>query len=125
MNKELAGPNQRPVNGLGLFLACELVTGPGTVVEAGRNRGLWLIYLKSQSAKDALIIEGISNKQRTVTIHARDPVASRGPSKKITISELGGGAVAQSVELANPGQEVPGSIPAVAARSLLVGSVSV
>ena len=36
----------------------------------------------------------------------------------------GGGAVAQ-VEHATPGQEVPGSIPAVAARSLLVGSVSV
>ena len=36
-----------------------------------------------------------------------------------------GGAVAQSVERATPGQEVPGSIPAVAARSLLVGSVSV
>ena len=37
----------------------------------------------------------------------------------------GGGAVAQSVERATPGEEVPGSIPAVAARSLLVGSVSV
>ena len=36
-----------------------------------------------------------------------------------------GGAVAQSVEPATPGQEVPGSIPAVAARSLLVVSVSV
>ena len=36
-----------------------------------------------------------------------------------------GDAVAQSVERATPGQEVPGSIPAVAARSLLVGSVSV
>ena len=36
-----------------------------------------------------------------------------------------GGAVAQSVERATPVQEVPGSIPAVAARSLLVGSVSV
>ena len=36
-----------------------------------------------------------------------------------------GGAVAQSVERATPGQEVPGSIPAVAARSLLVGSVLV
>ena len=36
----------------------------------------------------------------------------------------GGGAVAQSVERATPGQEVPGSIPAVAARPLLVGSVS-
>ena len=34
-------------------------------------------------------------------------------------------AVAQSVERATPGEEVPGSIPAVAARSLLVGSVSV
>ena len=35
------------------------------------------------------------------------------------------GAVAQSVQRATPGEEVPGSIPAVAARSLLVGSVSV
>ena len=37
----------------------------------------------------------------------------------------GGGGVAQSVERATPGEKVPGSIPAVAARSLLVGSVSV
>ena len=36
-----------------------------------------------------------------------------------------GGAVAQSVERATPAEEVQGSIPAVAARSLLVGSVSV
>ena len=35
------------------------------------------------------------------------------------------GAVAQSVERATPGEEIPGSIPAVAALSLLVGSVSV
>ena len=35
-----------------------------------------------------------------------------------------GSAVAQSVERATPGEEVPGSIPVVAARSLLVGSVS-
>ena len=88
MNKELAGPDQGPVDGLGLCLACELVTGPGTVVGAERNRGLWLIYLKSQSAKGALIIEGVSYQQRTVTIHARDPFASRGPSTKITISGL-------------------------------------
>ena len=31
----------------------------------------------------------------------------------------------KSEEHATPGEEVPGSIPAVAARSLLVGSVSV
>ena len=37
----------------------------------------------------------------------------------------GGSAVAQSIERATPGEEVPGSIPIVAARSLLVGSVSV
>ena len=35
------------------------------------------------------------------------------------------GTVAQSVERATAGEEVPGSIPAVTARSLLVGSVSV
>ena len=37
----------------------------------------------------------------------------------------GGGAVAQSVVRVTPGEEVPGSIPTVAAGSLLVGSVSV
>ena len=36
-----------------------------------------------------------------------------------------GGAVAQSVERATPGQEVPRSIPALAACPSLVGSVSV
>ena len=35
-----------------------------------------------------------------------------------------GGVVAQSVERATPGEEVPGLIPAVAACSLLVGLVS-
>ena len=35
------------------------------------------------------------------------------------------GAVAQSIERATPGEEVLGSIPAVATCSLLVGSVSV
>ena len=35
-----------------------------------------------------------------------------------------GGAVAQSVERATPGEEVLGATPAMAARSLLVGSVS-
>ena len=36
-----------------------------------------------------------------------------------------GGAVAQSVERATPGEEFPGLIPTVAAQSLLVGSVLV
>ena len=38
---------------------------------------------------------------------------------------MGGGGVAESVERATPGEEVPGSIPTVIVRSLLVGSVSV
>ena len=52
------------------------------------------------------------------------------PSSFLPSGKRGGGggereAVAQSVERATPGEEVPGSIPAAATRSLLVGSVSV
>ena len=43
----------------------------------------------------------------------------------ITLPHLYGGAVAQTIELANYGEEFPGSIPAVAVRYLLVGSASV
>ena len=39
--------------------------------------------------------------------------------------ELKGGGVTQSVDRATPGEEAVGSIPAVATRSLLFGSVSV
>ena len=41
------------------------------------------------------------------------------------LSSGGGGGGSSAVERATPDEEVPGSIPAVAARSLLVGSVSV
>ena len=44
---------------------------------------------------------------------------------KMLASEHRGGPVAQSVERATPGEEIPGSIPAVAARSQLVGSATV
>ena len=54
------------------------------------------------------------------------------PRREQEMGEKGGGGggvvvvVAESVERrATPGEEVPGSIPAVAACSLLVGSVSV
>ena len=43
----------------------------------------------------------------------------------VVLKRLLGGAVAESGERATPGEEVPCSIPAVAARSLLVGSVLV
>ena len=43
----------------------------------------------------------------------------------IHVKRRGGGGVAQSVERATPGEEVPGLIAAVATQSLLVGSVSV
>ena len=46
-------------------------------------------------------------------------------NKSLRIAAGGGGGVAQSVERSTPGEEVPGSIPAVTVRSLLAGSVSV
>ena len=45
--------------------------------------------------------------------------------RDFSLADCTGGAVAQSVERATPGEKVPGSIPAVAARSLLAVSVSV
>ena len=44
--------------------------------------------------------------------------------RSITVSDAGGRG-SSAAERATPGEEDPGSIPAVAARSLLVGSVSV
>ena len=57
--------------------------------------------------------------------HAHTPIYSFhfAPTNYFMPAQHYGVVVAQSVELATPGKEVLGSIPAVAARSLLVGSV--
>ena len=47
------------------------------------------------------------------------------PGTNFGCSLCKGGRGSSAVEHATPGEEVPGSIPAVAARSLQVGSVSV
>ena len=52
-------------------------------------------------------------------------IASSGAEFMKKLAPEQGGAVAQSAERATPGEEVPGSIHAVTARSLLVGLVSV
>ena len=67
-------------------------------------------------------------KERGLTLVMVPQTAAERDREKWTIisrSPRAGGAVAQSVERATPGKEGPGSIPAVAASSLLVGSVSV
>ena len=69
----------------------------GCLTSPGAVSILKILYKQNESQMDQLTTEGVG----------------------------GGGAVAQSVERATPGEEVPGSITAVAARSLLVGSVSV
>ena len=53
------------------------------------------------------------------------PADKHGATCSLHQTRGGGGRVAQSVERATPGEEVPGSIPAVTGRSLLVGSMSV
>ena len=45
--------------------------------------------------------------------------------KSLCLYIWGWAAVAQSVERATPGEDVQDSIPSVAARSLLIGSVSI
>ena len=70
---------------------------------------------------------------RTITMrlffnHPRDSLVPEGNSDKLITYGcvcVWGGGVAQSVEHETPGVEVPGSIRAVAARSLLAGPVSV
>ena len=57
------------------------------------------------------------NKSHDIGLNDTD----EGPEKEASL----GGAVAQAVECGRPGEEVLGLIPAVAAHSLLVVSVSV
>ena len=67
-----------------------------------------------------------STKQKTQTSYTKKRFNEQFASKsEFNHCLAAGGAVAQSIERATPGEEVPVSIPAVAARSLLVGSVSV
>ena len=50
----------RRVKGLQVCLACEKVTGDGTIIGAQRLHGLFRIYPATQDARNKLIIKGIT-----------------------------------------------------------------
>ena len=81
-----------------------------------------------ESSRDAMIrvtmVEPVSRYLRSCQ-QARKALRHVAEYTYVLLQDCRGGVVAQSVERASPGEEVPGSIPPVAARSLLVGSVSV
>ena len=64
-----------------------------------------------------------TKKKQTKKKHTHTTIEEDPSSPALSLSL--GGRGSSAVERATPGEEVPGSIPAVAARSLQVGSVSV
>ena len=82
---------------------------------------------RSLDASTLSMPEGLPPLCHTILIvfwHIMSKVLSLYPSISLSLPPSGGRG-SSAVERATPGEEVPGSIPAVAACSPLVGSVSV
>ena len=79
---------------LELCLAAERVGGAETIFGAQEIRGLWRVYPLTRTARNVLLIEGITLRQQTVQVHDKNPVILRGgsgeemPVTKVWISDI-------------------------------------
>ena len=79
---------------LELCLAAERVSGAETILGAQEIRGLWRVYPLTRTARNMLLIDGITLRQHTVQVHDKNPFILRGgsgeemPVTKVWISDI-------------------------------------
>ena len=79
---------------LELCLAAERVCGLETVLGAQEIRGLWRVYPLTRTARNVLLIDGITLRQQTVQVHDKNPFILRGggreemPVTKVCLSDI-------------------------------------
>ena len=89
-----ADPSGSPYSALDICLAAERTAGKETIYGAQDIKGLWRIYPLTQSARNSLLIDGISLRGHTVTLHDKNPFILKGgdgreiPATKLYISDI-------------------------------------
>lgn len=78
--------NERQIiNGLDIIYAIEKVTGRGTIEGAQRIGKLFRIYIKNDSARDKLCIEGFTFRDRHVSLYTHNPFTVKEQDQTVKI----------------------------------------
>ena len=70
--------DSNPIDGLQLCIACERVSGKGTIVGAQKMGKIFRIYPKTSSAREALIIHGIEYNSTHLSVLTNNPFIDSG-----------------------------------------------
>ena len=79
---------------LEICLAAEKVNGTEMILGAQEIRGLWLVYPLTRTARNKLLIENLTLRQKTVQVYDENPFIVRGgsgeevPVTKVWISDI-------------------------------------
>ena len=87
---DVTTPDNPYVNGLELIYAIEKATGRGTIEGAQRMGNLFRIYIKNESARNKLSIEGFIFHGHQVTLFTRNPFSVKDQSPETVRIIIGG-----------------------------------
>lgn len=83
-------PDSQYVNGLEIIYAIEKVSGRGTIEGAQRMGNLFRIYVKNDTARNKLIIEGFTFQGHQVTLYKYNPFSVKDQSPETVKIIIGG-----------------------------------
>ena len=94
LRRELPPDSGSRFDTLEICLAAERVSGSETILGAQEIRGLWRLYPLSRKARNDLLINGLTLRQKTVQVHDKNPFILKGgdgqeiPVTKVWISDI-------------------------------------
>ena len=94
LRRELPPDSGSRFDTLEICLAAERVSGSETILGAQEIRGLWRLYPLSRKARNDLLINGLTLRQKTVLVHDKNPFILKGgdgqeiPVTKVWISDI-------------------------------------
>lgn len=83
-------PDSQHINGLDIIYALEKVTGRGTIEGAQRMGNLFRIYIKNESARNKLRIEGFTFNDHLVSLFSNNPFSVKDQSSETVKIIIGG-----------------------------------
>ena len=87
---DVTPPDNKYVNGLDIIYAIEKVTGRGSIEGAQRMGNLFRIYVKNESAKNKLSIEGFTFQGHQVSLFTHNPFTVKEHSSETVKIIIGG-----------------------------------
>ena len=87
-NRDIRQSEEDPVSGLEIGIAIKDLCGDGSCIAVQKWHGTWRLYTKSGTARNTIILHGLTIRGNTVTVYHKNPQKAEQDSVKLLFGKV-------------------------------------